>query len=111
MEILADLVLRILVLSQPPVQQPVRAGIGVDVILRLLLPTFWPAQLISGIGAFMDIVLLSRWQFALTIIYHFFFVPLTLGLGWLVAILETHVRGEKERNVQEADQILWASSS
>ena len=37
----------------------------------------------------MDIVLLSRWQFALTIIYHFFFVPLTLGLGWLVAILET----------------------
>ena len=37
----------------------------------------------------MDIVLLSRWQFALTTIYHFFFVPLTLGLGWLVAILET----------------------
>src|SRR5512133_2714658 len=37
----------------------------------------------------MDLVLLSRWQFALTIIYHFFFVPLTLGLGWLVAILET----------------------
>ena len=37
----------------------------------------------------MDVVLLSRWQFALTIIYHFFFVPLTLGLGWLVAILET----------------------
>lgn len=37
----------------------------------------------------MDVVMLSRWQFALTIIYHFFFVPLTLGLGWLVAILET----------------------
>ena len=37
----------------------------------------------------MDIVALSRWQFALTTIYHFFFVPLTLGLGWLVAILET----------------------
>jgi len=37
----------------------------------------------------MDIVLLSRWQFALTTIYHFFFVPLTLGLGWFVAILET----------------------
>ena len=36
----------------------------------------------------MDLVLLSRWQFALTIVYHFFFVPLTLGLGWLVAILE-----------------------
>jgi len=37
----------------------------------------------------MDIVALSRWQFALTTIYHFFFVPLTLGLGWFVAILET----------------------
>lgn len=37
----------------------------------------------------MDIVVLSRWQFALTTIYHFFFVPLTLGLAWFVAILET----------------------
>ncbi|MDP3451142.1 MAG: cytochrome ubiquinol oxidase subunit I, partial [Anaerolineaceae bacterium] len=37
----------------------------------------------------MDIVLLSRWQFALTTIYHFFFVPLTLGLGIYVAILES----------------------
>ncbi|MCX6055217.1 MAG: cytochrome ubiquinol oxidase subunit I [Chloroflexi bacterium] len=37
----------------------------------------------------MDIVALSRSQFALTTIYHFFFVPLTLGLGWFVAILET----------------------
>lgn len=37
----------------------------------------------------MDIVTISRWQFALTTIYHFFFVPLTLGLGWFVAILET----------------------
>lgn len=37
----------------------------------------------------MDIVLLSRWQFALTTVYHFFFVPLTLGLGVLVAVLET----------------------
>ncbi len=37
----------------------------------------------------MDIVALSRWQFALTCVYHFFFVPLTLGLGIFVAILET----------------------
>ena len=35
------------------------------------------------------IVSLSRWQFALTTIYHFFFVPLTLGLSVLVAIMET----------------------
>lgn len=37
----------------------------------------------------MDPVVLSRWQFALTTIYHFFFVPLTLGLGWFIAIWET----------------------
>ena len=37
----------------------------------------------------MDPVILSRLQFATTTIYHFFFVPLTLGLGWIVALLET----------------------
>ncbi|MBN2781696.1 MAG: cytochrome ubiquinol oxidase subunit I [Campylobacterales bacterium] len=31
----------------------------------------------------------SRAQFALTAIYHFLFVPLTLGLGFIVAIIET----------------------
>ncbi len=37
----------------------------------------------------MDIATLSRLQFAMTIIYHFLFVPLTLGLGWLVALMQT----------------------
>ncbi len=37
----------------------------------------------------MDVVILARLQFALTIIYHFVFVPLTLGLSFVVAILET----------------------
>ncbi len=37
----------------------------------------------------MDVLLLARLQFAITIIYHFFFVPLTLGLSFAVAILET----------------------
>lgn len=42
-------------------------------------------------------VLLSRLQFALTTVYHFFFVPLTLGLVWFVAILETlYVRSGNE---------------
>ncbi|MFJ5483701.1 cytochrome ubiquinol oxidase subunit I [Pectobacterium actinidiae] len=36
-----------------------------------------------------DIVSLSRLQFALTALYHFLFVPLTLGLSILVAIMET----------------------
>src|SRR5512136_995354 len=37
----------------------------------------------------MDPVILSRLQFATTTIYHFFFVPLTLGLGWVVAGSQT----------------------
>jgi cytochrome bd ubiquinol oxidase subunit I len=37
----------------------------------------------------MDTLILSRWQFAITTIYHFFFVPLTLGLGLLTAIMQT----------------------
>lgn len=37
----------------------------------------------------MDAVSLARWQFAITTVYHFFFVPLTLGLSILVAIMET----------------------
>src|SRR5512140_731287 len=37
----------------------------------------------------MDPLILARLQFAMTTIYHFFFVPLTLGLSILLAILET----------------------
>jgi cytochrome bd-type quinol oxidase subunit 1 len=33
-------------------------------------------------------VLLSRWQFGVTITYHFLFVPLTIGLALLVAIMQ-----------------------
>jgi cytochrome d ubiquinol oxidase subunit I len=32
---------------------------------------------------------LSRWQFAITAMYHFLFVPLTLGLSILIAIMES----------------------
>ena len=37
----------------------------------------------------MDALVLARWQFAVTTVYHFFFVPITLGLSIFVAILET----------------------
>jgi cytochrome d ubiquinol oxidase subunit I len=37
----------------------------------------------------MDALALARWQFGITTVYHFFFVPLTLGLVWLVAGFET----------------------
>ena len=37
----------------------------------------------------MDLVTLSRLQFALTTVYHWLFVPLTLGMGWFVAFMQT----------------------
>jgi cytochrome bd ubiquinol oxidase subunit I len=37
----------------------------------------------------IDIVALSRLQFALTALYHFLFVPLTIGLSVIIAIMET----------------------
>lgn len=37
----------------------------------------------------MDALALARIQFGITTVYHFFFVPLTLGLSFLVAIMET----------------------
>jgi cytochrome d ubiquinol oxidase subunit I len=37
----------------------------------------------------MDALMLSRVQFAVTAGFHFIFVPLTLGLSILVAVMET----------------------
>ncbi|UJF24677.1 cytochrome ubiquinol oxidase subunit I [Suttonella sp. R2A3] len=37
----------------------------------------------------MDFIELSRLQFALTALYHFLFVPLTLGLSWILVIMES----------------------
>lgn len=36
-----------------------------------------------------SLVELSRWQFAATAMYHFLFVPLTLGLSFILAIMES----------------------
>jgi len=45
----------------------------------------------------MDPVILARLQFAIVTIYHFFFVPLTLGLSIIVALMETiYVRTGRE---------------
>ena len=45
----------------------------------------------------MDVVMLSRLQFAAATMFHFLFVPLTLGLSVLVAYMETqYVRTEDE---------------
>ncbi|MDP8052735.1 cytochrome ubiquinol oxidase subunit I [Pasteurella atlantica] len=37
----------------------------------------------------LDVVELSRLQFALTALYHFLFVPLTLGLSFILVVMET----------------------
>ncbi|MGN7384224.1 cytochrome ubiquinol oxidase subunit I [Paenibacillus sp. SAFN-117] len=46
----------------------------------------------------MDMVILSRIQFASTTIFHFFFVPVSIGLAFLIAIMETMyvVKGNEE---------------
>jgi cytochrome bd ubiquinol oxidase subunit I len=46
----------------------------------------------------MDVAMLSRLQFAVATMFHFMFVPLTLGLSLLIAIMETiYVRtGDEE---------------
>lgn len=46
----------------------------------------------------LDPVLLARLQFAVTTIFHFFFVPLSIGLVLLIAIMETMyvVKGKEE---------------
>jgi cytochrome bd ubiquinol oxidase subunit I len=49
--------------------------------------------LVSDLGkiAMLDstMIELSRWQFAMTAMYHFLFVPLTLGLAWILVIMES----------------------
>ena len=37
----------------------------------------------------MEALDLARWQFGITTVYHFFFVPLTIGLSVLVATMQT----------------------
>lgn len=37
----------------------------------------------------MDQLILARFQFAVTTVYHFFFVPLSIGLVFMVALMET----------------------
>ncbi|SPM42988.1 Cytochrome bd-type quinol oxidase, subunit 1 [Mycobacterium numidiamassiliense] len=37
----------------------------------------------------MNVIDISRWQFGITTVYHFIFVPLTIGLAPLVAVMQT----------------------
>jgi cytochrome d ubiquinol oxidase subunit I len=40
-------------------------------------------------GTEMNALDLARWQFGVTTVYHFLFVPITIGITWFVAVFET----------------------
>ena len=45
----------------------------------------------------MDVLSLARFQFAMTTVFHFFFVPFSIGMGLVAAIMETmYVRKKDE---------------
>ncbi|MFL0247139.1 cytochrome ubiquinol oxidase subunit I [Candidatus Clostridium stratigraminis] len=45
-----------------------------------------------------NVITLARLQFAITTVYHFFFVPLTIGLAFLLAIMESfYVKTKDEK--------------
>ena len=69
----------------------------------------------------MDVVELSRFQFASTSIFHFFFVSLTVGLAFLIAVMETiaYVRADRREVYEKMTNFFghlfsstspWASS-
>jgi len=63
----------------------------------------------------MDVVFLSRLQFAITTVYHFLFVPLTIGLSLFIAIWETSAynsgNSEDERVVRFWGRLFLLSFS
>ena len=48
---------------------------------------------------------LAPLQFATTSIYHFLFVPLTLGLGPIVAVMQTNVLTKLASNDADFDRV------
>jgi cytochrome d ubiquinol oxidase subunit I len=56
----------------------------------------------------MSVVELSRWQFAATAMYHFIFVPLTLGLSFMMAIMES-VYVMSGRDIWRKATLFWGT--
>ena len=54
----------------------------------------------------MDALLLARIQFAATTIFHFFFVPLSIGLAFIVALMET-LSAIKKNEIYERMARFW----
>lgn len=54
----------------------------------------------------MTIEALARFQFAMTTIFHFFFVPFSIGMCLIVAVLETCYVVTKNEDYKKIDKIL-----
>ena len=54
----------------------------------------------------MDVVDISRWQFGITTVYHFIFVPLTIGLAPLVALMQTMWLATKKQHWYRATRFF-----
>ena len=67
-----------------------------------------PAESLFRSGAMdLAVVELSRLQFALTAMYHFLFVPLTLGLSFMLVIMES-IYVITEREIWRTITRFWA---
>ena len=54
----------------------------------------------------MDLLILSRIQFALTIMFHYIYPPMSIGLGLIIAIMESMYMVTKKPLYHQDDQIL-----
>ncbi len=55
-------------------------------------------------------LLLSRWQFGITTVFHFIFVPLTIGLALLLAIMQTaayRAREDQEKRAKWEQMVVF----
>ncbi len=54
----------------------------------------------------LSMLSLSRFQFAMTTVFHFFFVPFSIGLAFIVAVMETIYVVKKDKTYQKMVQ-FW----
>ena len=54
----------------------------------------------------MDAVVLAKLQFAFTVMYHFFFVPLSVGLGLIVVLLERKYYKSGDADAKSASAMM-----
>jgi cytochrome bd ubiquinol oxidase subunit I len=65
------------------------AGYRHEDMLKQRLRTTTASSRLRGMSAEISAETLARWQFGITTVYHFLFVPITIALSMLVAVLQT----------------------